>query len=67
MESFIKHFVRERDEWVCIETATWVGPPRVQVIPGTRFRRGEMFMGVDIAKLLDDQDDRDRRARSDKG
>ena len=62
MRDFIKHFVRERaGVWVCVEPATWDGPPRVQVTPGTRFTRGRTFMGVDLAKLLDEQYEKHHR------
>jgi hypothetical protein len=27
---------------------------RIQVAPGTRFTRGTTFMGIDLAKLLDE-------------
>ena len=64
MKRFIKHFVREGPGiWACVTPAEWVGPPRVQVAPGTRFRRGETFMGVDVARLLDEQHDRDPQRR----
>jgi hypothetical protein len=35
----------------------------VQVAPGTRFRRGETFMGVDVARLLDEQHEEDQNRR----
>jgi hypothetical protein len=54
MEEFIKHFVRERPGvWVCVAPATWEGPPRVQVTPGTKFTVGTPFMGVDLAQRLE--------------
>jgi hypothetical protein len=54
MGDFIKHFVRERPGvWVCVSPATWDGPPRVQVAPGTKFAVGTPFMGVDLAQYLE--------------
>ena len=32
----------------------------MQVTPGTTFRRGESFMGVDLALWLDDQANKDQ-------
>src|SRR6266849_9124714 len=54
MQKFIKSFVRQPDgTWLCTEPATWDGPPRVQVTPGARFHPGTTFMGVDVAKMLE--------------
>jgi hypothetical protein len=62
LADFIKAFVRGSDgSWKCVAPATWEGPPRVQVTPGTRFTRGTVFMGVDLAKLLDEQYEKDQR------
>ena len=62
MHQFIKSFLREAPGvWACIAPVTWVGPPRVQVTAGTRFTRGNMFMGVDLAQLLDEQYEKERR------
>ena len=57
MENFIKHFVREDEgEWSCVESAELLlSTGRIQVTPGTKFTRGTVFMGVELAKLLDDQ------------
>ena len=56
MQNFIKAFVRDtHGSWTCIAPATWEGPPRVQVTPGMRFIPGMMFMGVELAKLLEAQ------------
>jgi hypothetical protein len=53
---FMTHFVREHDgSWTCIEGCTIDGPNgRMQVCPGARFVPGEVFMGVDFARWLDD-------------
>jgi len=62
LQQFIKSFLREAPGvWACIAPATWAGPPRVQVTPGKRFTRGNTFMGVDLAQLLDDQYEKERR------
>ena len=64
MENFIKHFRREGlGAWTCV-TATDLDLPsgRIQIAPLTRFTRGTKFMGVDIALLLDEQYEKERRA-----
>ena len=63
-DHFIKAFVRASDgSWTCVAPATWEGPPRIQVTAGKRFTRGTRFMGVDLAKLLDEQYEKDQRER----
>ena len=56
MRDFIKHFVRESDgAWLCVEKATLELPQgRIQVTQGSRFSPGTEFMGIDLAKMLDD-------------
>jgi hypothetical protein len=63
LHQFIKHFVREAPGiWTCIEPADLQLPQgRVQVTAGTRFTRGSTFMGVEVAKLLEEQYELDRR------
>jgi hypothetical protein len=62
VQNFIKAFVRDTNgAWTCIAPATWNGPPRVQVTLGMRFVPGMMFMGVELAKLLDAQYAKDDR------
>ena len=57
MQDFIKHFVRDADgSWQCLERAelsTKMG--RIQVTAGSRFSPGTTFMGVDLAKWLDEE------------
>lgn len=57
MRNFIRHFIRERQGvWACVEPAEINLPQgRVQVTPGTRVTLGFMFMGVELARLLDEQ------------
>ena len=57
MDKFIKHFMREGPGvWTCTNHATLLlDSGRIQVAPGTRFTRGTLFMGVELAKLLDEQ------------
>ena len=59
MQNLHKIFVRELDgTWVCIEAAELELPSgRIQVAPGTRFFPGKPFMGVDVARLLEQQRD----------
>jgi hypothetical protein len=56
VDRFIKHFVREGDGmWRCVAPAELqVDVGRIQVAPGTIFTRGTMFMGVDLASMLEE-------------
>ena len=56
MRDLKKDFVRERDgAWVCVQATELVLPSgRIQVAVGTRFTPGTRFMGVDLARLLED-------------
>ena len=56
MEDFVGHFVREPDGcWTCVEQTEWNLPTgRIQFVPGARFAPGTTFMGVDMARLLDE-------------
>jgi hypothetical protein len=53
-------FWRNADgSWVCTEPVTlYHAYGRMQVAPGSAFKPGECFMGVDLAVWLDDQADR---------
>jgi hypothetical protein len=55
-------FWRNADgSWICTEPVTLDHPHgRMQVTAGTTFRRGEVFMGVDLALWLDDQANKDQ-------
>jgi hypothetical protein len=57
VQDFRKSFVREQDgAWVCVETAELDLPSgRIQVAAGARFAPGTRFMGVDLARLLEEQ------------
>jgi len=61
MQTFIKHFVRTPDgKWLCIEPAELQTPQgRIQVAAGTTLRRGALFMGLELAKMLDEQAEKD--------
>jgi hypothetical protein len=65
MQDFIKHFVRTpAGEWVCVAPVELQTPSgRVQVASGTRFTRDSTFMGVEIARMLDEQEEKDRSKR----
>ena len=58
MEKFAKHFRRiGPGTWECISHAEYAGPEgRVQVSAGSLVQRGKAFMGVDIARLLDEHE-----------
>jgi len=57
MQNFIKHFRRlGPGVWVCVESADLNLPQgRVQVTPGSQFTLGTKFMNLELAKMLDDQ------------
>lgn len=57
MQNFIKHFERTpAGEWVCVKAAElYTDQGRIQVPSGTRFQRGMLYMGLEIARLLDEQ------------
>ena len=69
MKNFIAHFKKEPSgAWTCVERADLLLPGgRIQVTPGSRFVRGTTFMGIDLAALLDEQDEKDRRISSGDG
>ena len=57
MERFIQNFVREAPGvWTCKSYATiTLDTGRIQIAPGTRLTRGTLFMGVELAALLEEQ------------
>ena len=57
MKNFIKGFRRNSDgSWECVAAVTLDGPKgRIQVTEGSRFTRGTVFMGIDLAKWLDEE------------
>ena len=57
MQNFAKSFVREQDgTWRCVEPAELDLPTgRIQVAVGMRFTPGTRFMGVDLARLLEEK------------
>ncbi len=61
MQDFIKHFVRTPGgEWLCVEPAELqTAQGRIQVIRGARFKRGTLFMGLELARMLDEQAETD--------
>jgi hypothetical protein len=56
VDTFIQCFVREGNgAWRCTRPAELqVEVGRIQVAPGTTFTKGTMFMGIDLAALLED-------------
>jgi len=56
MESFIRNFVRDGEGcWRCVSPAELqIEVGRIQVAPGTTFTKGTMFMGLDVAAMLDE-------------
>ena len=57
MQKLGKAFRRNADgSWTCVEATTLDGPTgRMQVPEGSTYRRGTLFMGVELAKWLDQQ------------
>ena len=62
MQNFDRSFVRDRDgAWLCTEAAELQLPSgRIQVAVGTRFIRGTRYLGIDVAKLLEEYGERMR-------
>ena len=62
MKDFIQHFVREADgTWECVSNAELDAPGgRIEVCAGSRFVPGTRFMGVDLAKWLEEQHQKDK-------
>ncbi|HKQ23831.1 MAG TPA: hypothetical protein VJT81_05230 [Burkholderiales bacterium] len=62
MQKFITHFKKEANgAWTCCERAELFLPSgRIEVTAGSRFMCGTTFMGIDLAALLDEQDEKDR-------
>jgi hypothetical protein len=56
MNELRKDFQRDHDgAWVCVNATEIVLPSgRIQIAVGTRFTPGTRFMGVDLARLLED-------------
>jgi hypothetical protein len=57
-------FWRNEDgSWICIDPVTIDHPQgRIQIAPGTLLLPGEIFMGVDVAAWLEEQDQQRRAA-----
>ena len=57
MKDLLKHFVRdERGVWTCTIPADLECPAgRIQTTEGARFQAGRNFMGIDLARWLDEQ------------
>ena len=55
MQTFYRAFVRNPDgSWTCVEPATLIHPAgRIQVTEGSCFYPGTSFMGVDVARWLE--------------
>jgi hypothetical protein len=64
MDDLLRRFVREPDgAWRCVEAAEIFlpGGRRVQFAIGARFARGNHYMGVEVAVLLDEHYENSRR------
>ena len=57
MDDYFTSFRREKDGiWICVEPVTIRHPKgRMEVAPGSSFKKGEAYMGVDLATWLDEQ------------
>ena len=57
MQPIVKHFIRgQSGSWECVCATEFDGPAgRVHVRLGQRFFRDTLYIGVDLAKLLDEQ------------
>jgi hypothetical protein len=56
INGFLKAFERQPDgSWICGQAAEWHSPGgRIQVTGGSRFAPGKIFMGVELARVLDE-------------
>ena len=57
MGNYFISFRREKDGiWICLEPVA-IRHPRgsIEVTPGTCFRKGHDYMGIDLAAWLDEQ------------
>ena len=63
MKDFIKHFIRDSGGgWLCISSTVFNGPEgRIQVTLGSVFMPGTNLMGIDLAQLLDEQQEKEKR------
>jgi len=54
-QELLSHFRKQPDgTWSCIEPTQLAGPSgNLAILPGEPFRRGALFMGVNIAAELD--------------
>jgi hypothetical protein len=61
MKVFVRSFRRREDgSWQCVAPAEFIGPNgRMEVTAGTVLTPGRLFMGVDLAKWLDEQAEKD--------
>ena len=57
MKTFITHFARQPDgTWICTSPGEFQGPSGpIHVAAGSRFAPGTACMGVDLAKLLEEE------------
>jgi hypothetical protein len=57
VDYYFTSFRREKDGiWICVEPVTIRHPAgRMEVVPGSSFKKGTVYMGVDVAALLDEQ------------
>jgi hypothetical protein len=57
MQRFMRSFERNADgSWTCVQPTTFDGPNgRIQVAPGLTVAPGEQFMGIDLARWLEQQ------------
>jgi hypothetical protein len=65
MTKFNRCFKRETDGWVCTEATIWQGPPRIEIALGTHIKSGTRLNNVDLAKLLEQFEQFQKRDGSD--
>ena len=66
MKTFIKNFRRlEQGLWECNAPGEFdLASGRIQVTRGSRFARGTTFMGIDLARLLDEEYEKTKSTQS---
>jgi hypothetical protein len=57
MGNYFISFRREKDGiWICLESVTIHHPNgSIEVTPGRSFKKGDEYMGIDLASWLDEQ------------
>jgi len=55
VDKFIKNFTRQGEGvWMCVRRAEYASKQgRIEFVPGTTFSPGQLYMGIDVAEMLE--------------